>query len=153
MTDRLDRPAPSLDAAIVLGLAETAVPFAISEEEEAERWLRILRLYGEVGGALQALGVAEAPLGTRAQPRAVRLLRRRPMGEDIVEIVCDRAVAYASGRGGAAVNTIDILFALLQIYDKVFDKVLYVRGTTRDELLDRLGDAGLSVVGRPDQSV
>jgi hypothetical protein len=147
-----ERPSPSLDAAIVLGLAETAVPFAITEEEEAERWLRILRLYGEVGGALQALGVAEAPLGTRAQPRAVRLLRRRPMGEDIVEIVSDRAVAYAHGRGGEAMNTVDILFALLQIYDKVFDKVLYVRGTTRDELLDRLGDAGVSVAGRFDRA-
>ena len=47
------------DAEIVLGIASTAMPFARSAEEQAERWLRVLRLHGEVGIALQALGVSE----------------------------------------------------------------------------------------------
>src|ERR1019366_7136527 len=42
------------DAAMVLGIASTAMPFARTREEEAERWLRVLRLHGEVGIALQA---------------------------------------------------------------------------------------------------
>src|SRR5256885_4504330 len=74
----------SQDAAIVLALAETAIPFAVSREDEAERWVRLLRLHGQVGLALQSLGVGEAPLSTIAQPHAVRVLRSRPLGEDPV---------------------------------------------------------------------
>src|SRR4051794_41974719 len=72
----------SQDAAIVLALAETAIPFAVSREDEAERWVRLLRLHGQVGLALQALGVGEAPLSTMAHPHAVRELRSRQHGED-----------------------------------------------------------------------
>src|SRR5215210_7548413 len=54
----------SQDAALVTALAGTAMPFAHSAEDEAERWLRALRLHGHVGSALQALGVGEAPLMT-----------------------------------------------------------------------------------------
>src|SRR5436189_5218911 len=88
---RMTDPVLSQDAAIVLALADTAVPFACSIEDEAERWVRVLRLHGQVGLALQALGVGEAPLETMAQPRAVRLLRRRAPGENVVEIIADRA--------------------------------------------------------------
>ena len=54
----------SQDAALVVAFAGTAMPFAHSAEDEAERWLRALRLHGQVGAALQALGVGEAPLMT-----------------------------------------------------------------------------------------
>jgi hypothetical protein len=50
------------DAAMALGIASTAMPFARTAEDEAERWLRILRMHGEAGIALQALGVSEGPL-------------------------------------------------------------------------------------------
>src|SRR3954471_4938489 len=56
----------SQDAAIVLALADTAIPFAASREDEAERWVRVLRLHGQVGGVLQALGIGAAPLETTA---------------------------------------------------------------------------------------
>jgi hypothetical protein len=128
----------SQDAAIVLALADTAVPFASSPEDEAERWVRVLRLHGWVGTALQSLGVGEAPLETTAQPASVRLLRRRPLGEDIVEIVTQRARDFAAARKAGAVCTVDVLFALFAVYDKTFDRALYVRGTTREELLERL---------------
>ena len=55
-------PALAPDAAMVLGIASTAMPFARNREAEAERWLRLLRLHGEVGIALQALGVSETSL-------------------------------------------------------------------------------------------
>jgi hypothetical protein len=129
---------PSQDAAIVLALADTAVPFSTSPEDEAERWVRVLRLHGQVGTALQSLGVGEAPLETTAQPSSVRLLRKRPLGEDIVEIVSTRAHEFATRRGANAVCTVDVLFALFAVYGKTFDRALYVRGTSRDELIERL---------------
>jgi hypothetical protein len=126
----------SQDAAIVLALAETAVPFAHSPEDEAERWVRVLRLHGWVGAALQSLGVGEAPLETTAQP--VSLLRRRPLGEDVVDIVTRQAHELARAREAGAVCTVDVLFALFAVYGKTFDRALYVRGTSRDELIERL---------------
>ena len=50
------KPMLAPDAAMVLGIAATAIPFARTPEEEVERWLRLLRLHGEVGAVLQALG-------------------------------------------------------------------------------------------------
>ena len=137
----------SQDAAIVLALADTAVPFAHSPEDEAERWVRVLRMHGWVGQTLQSLGVGEAPLETPAQPVSIRLLRRRPLGEDIVEMVTTRAQEFARGRGAGAVCTVDILFALFAVHGKTFDRALYIRGTSREELVERLpsgAEAGVS---------
>jgi glutathione S-transferase len=147
-----DRKTPvslSQDAAIVLGLAETSVHFAISPEDEAERWVRVLRLHGQVGAALQALGVGEAPLETPAQPRAVRILRRRPLGEDAVAMVTARAKRLARLRGADIVTTVDVLFAVFDVYGKAFDRALYVRGTTREELVERLRSGVPAPVGDP----
>jgi hypothetical protein len=126
----------SQDAAIVLALAETAIPFASTREDEAERWVRVLRLHGQVGGALQALGVGEAPLETTAQPPAGRTPRRP--GENVVGEVTSAAARFAVSRGARLIGTIDVLFAVFQIYGKAFDRALYVRGAVRDELIERL---------------
>jgi glutathione S-transferase len=137
----------SEDAAIVLALADTAVPFACSPEDEAERWVRVMRMHGWVGATLQSLGVGEAPLETPAQPASVRLLRRRPLGEDVVGMVTDKARGFAAGRGAGAVCTVDVLFACFSVYGRVFDRALYIRGTSREELLERLpaqAEAGLA---------
>ena len=125
----------SQDAAIVLALARTSLPFAGTSEEEAERWLRVLRMHGQVGCALQGLGVGEAPLDAPAEPR--RRKRNRPF-TDVVEEATSRAFAFARRRGARAVGTVDILFAVLYLYGSAFDRELYRRGTTRDELLERL---------------
>jgi hypothetical protein len=128
----------SQDAAIVLALAETAIPFALSVEDEAERWVRLLRLHGQVGLALQSLGVGEAPLSTIAQPHAVRVLRSRPIGEDPVADVTLAARRLAGKRGARAAATVDVLFAVIGVYGRTFDRALYIRGTSIDELLERL---------------
>ena len=128
----------SQDAAIVLALAETAIPFALSPEDEAERWVRLLRLHGQVGLALQSLGVGEAPLSTIAQPHAVRVLRSRPLGEDPVTDVTIAARRLASKRGARAAATVDVLFAVIGVYGRTFDRALYIRGTSVEELLERL---------------
>ena len=133
-----DKVGLSQDAAIVLALAETAIPFAVSREDEAERWVRLLRLHGQVGLALQSLGVGEAPLSTIAQPHAVRVLRSRPLGEDPVTDVTIAARRLASKRGARAAATIDVLFAVIGVYGRTFDRALYIRGTSVEELLERL---------------
>ena len=128
----------SQDAALVLALAGTAMPFGHSAEDEAERWLRALRLHGQVGAALQAIGVGESPLMTPAEPRDGDVPGTPPMGGEVVDEVTTRARAFAAGRSAATVGTADVLFAVLQLYGRLFDRTLYLRGTSRDELLDRL---------------
>lgn len=127
--------APDLDAAMVLGMASTAIPFAHSREAQAERWLRILRLHGEAGAALQALGVSEAPLDGHP-------VSDSPAGEsseeDPVATVSEGASACAAGRGAETVGTVDVLLSVMDVYGGDFDEVLRQHGTDRDEVLERL---------------
>lgn len=128
-------PRLSQDAAITLGLAGTSILHARDEHDAAERWVRVLRLYGLVGAAMQALGVGEAPLET---PSVKPELRRKPQDVPGAEEVTARSRDMALQRGAPAVGTIDILFACFDLYGSAFDRALYVRGTSRDELLERL---------------
>ena len=128
-------PRLSEDAAIVLGLAGTSVLHARDEHDAAERWVRVLRLYGLVGSAMQALGVGEAPLDTAA---AEPEYRHKPDKVPGAEEVTSRARDMALHRGAPAVGTIDVLFACLDLYGPALDRALYVRGTSRDELLERI---------------
>jgi len=122
-----------------MALAGTAMPFAHWAEDEAERWLRALRRQGQVGTALQALGVGEAPLmtGSERQPPE-RAAGRAPLGPEVVEEVAGRARKFAAAHDADAVGTADVLFAVLDVYGQLFDRALYLRGTSRDELLERL---------------
>jgi hypothetical protein len=127
----------SQDAALVVALAGTAMPFAHSAEDEAERWLRALRLHGQVGATLQALGVGEAPLMTEGdQPEGADT---PPLGADVLDDVTQRAGDYASGREAQTVVTADLLLAVFDVYGKLFERALYTRGTSHDELLEKLG--------------
>ena len=128
-------PRLSQDAAITLGLAGTSILHARDEHDAAERWVRVLRLYGVVGMAMQALGVGEVPLETPSVPPE---LRHKPEDVPGVDEVTDRSRDMALQRGAPAVGTIDVLFACFDLYGSAFDRALYVRGTSRDELLERL---------------
>ena len=128
----------SQDAALVVALAGTAMPFAHSAEDEAERWLRALRMHGQVGATLQGLGVGEAPLMTGSEPPRERPAGNRPFGPEVVDQVASGARLFAAARHAPTVGTGDVLFAVMQVYGRLFDRVLYVRGTSRDELLDSL---------------
>ena len=77
------------------------MPFARSPEAEAERWLRILRLHGEAGTALQALGVSEGPLEAHgaAAPSGERGNRGAGMMATSVAAVTEDAVQVARQRG------------------------------------------------------
>jgi hypothetical protein len=137
----------SQDAALVVTLAGTAMAFSHSAEDQAERWLRALRLHGQVGNALQALGVGEAPLMTGSEPNGhIEEPADLPLGGDAVEEVTRQATAMAASRSADHVATADVLFAVLDIYGRLFDRALYLRGTSREELLERLSERSENTV-------
>ncbi len=134
----------SEDSALVLALAGTAIRFADSPESEAEHWLRILRMHGEVGSAMQALGVGEKPLDPDERPArggGGSTQRFRRGGGNTVQMVRTRAAENAAGRGSELVATADVLEAVAAIYGSYFEDVLYARGTTLAELRERLAEA------------
>jgi hypothetical protein len=149
----IDSPIVAPDAAIVLGIASTAMPFARTPEAEVERWLRILRVHGEAGAALQALGVSEGRLpesgndadverwAQSARGSEPRVKVSLPTGErpDPVERVVDEAVEIAARRGRSDVTTTDLLLAVMCVYGADFERVLHAHGAERGELVERLG--------------
>ena len=129
-------PPLSQDAALVLALAGTAVPFAHSAEDEVERWLRALRMHGQVGAALQALGVGEGSLITGSDPAENH--GTRAFGTGVVDEIARLAGGFAIARKSDTLGTVDVLFAVLQVYDRLLDRALYARGTSREELFEQL---------------
>ena len=129
------------DAAMALGLASTALPFATSRRAEALRWLRILRLHGEAARVLCALGVGETPLPD-VDPDADEMIPAAARSDrDPVTSVCELAVRVARKRGAPSVGTGDILAAVMHFYGSDFDAVLTAHGTDRDEVVGRLDAA------------
>jgi hypothetical protein len=123
------------DAAIVLGMGSTAVPFARSAEAEAERWLRVMRLHGDVGRTLQALGVSEAPL----EGSEHHVQDAGPHERDAVAAVTEHAVRVARERRAKEIDTRDVFVAVMQVYGSDFEHVLRAHGTDGREVLGRLG--------------
>jgi anti-sigma B factor antagonist len=127
------------DAAMALGLASTAMPFAASRRSEASRWLRILRLHGEAARVLCALGVGETPLGEGDRSEiAGEAAEAEREDRDSVAAVSELAVRLARKRAAANVGTGDILLAAMRFYGPDFDRVLAAHGTDRDEVIARL---------------
>ena len=135
-------PTLSNDAAMVLGLGGTAMPFAASREEEAERWLRVLRLHGDVSGSLQALGIGEEPIaGDDEADRAVDASTEGPHDvheHEAVKDITDRATLAAQRRDAQTVGTVDVLVGVMDFYGEAFDRVLQAYGTDRAEVLERV---------------
>jgi hypothetical protein len=127
------------DAAMALGIASTALPFAGTPEAEVERWLRALRLHGQVGIALQALGVSEVPLSEGESTARERRRADAANERDAVALVTEHAVRIAAERHAQALSTTDVLIAVMRVYGEDFDRVLHSHGADRAELLERLG--------------
>ena len=128
------------DAAMALGLASTAMPFARTPVEAAERWLRVLSSNGGVGVALHELGVSEGSLeapgedGSREQVGGVA-------GFDpgqAVSQVTERAIHITRERDACEVSTTDLLMAVMWVYGADFDRVLRAHGANRDALIEQL---------------
>ena len=135
------RPTLAPDAAMVLGIAATAIPFARTPEDEAERWLRVLRLHGEVGVALQGIGVSEEVLNGAASSGRAQAPDTPAQQRDVIALVSDSAAQIAVARGAGGVATTDVLMAVLQVYGPVFERALRAHGTDADEVLERLAAA------------
>jgi hypothetical protein len=134
-------PTLSRDAAMVLGLAGTALPFARTREDEVGRWLRVLRLHGDVAASLQSVGIGEAPLERPHKPVNSPGVGREPNGTDAVELVTERAGRIAEEHGAPSVTSTDVLRAVMDVYGEDFDRVLESYGSDRGELLERLDRA------------
>lgn len=125
----------SPDAVTVLGLAGTALPFAQSVDDEVERWLRPLRLYGQAGGALQSLGVSEGrPVAS--QPNHPERSENSP--SETLHLIATAASAIAAERGSATVGTFDILLAVMQHYGDAFDHALRCRFSDSADVMSLL---------------
>lgn len=125
----------STDARLVLGLASTALPFAESELAEAERWLRILRRYGDAGRILRESGVREAPFADLAANHA----RSREgfatgLGEDPLAAVSRQAERLAAAHGVETVGTAELLKAVMATYGSAFERALRAYGGDRQAL-------------------
>lgn len=121
----------------VLGLAGTALPFAQSIDDEVERWLRPLRLYGEAGASLQALGVGEAQLEASHDVPA-KVAETTP--QETLHIVTTAASAIAAERGAASVGTVDVLLAVMRHYGDAFERALTSRASDSAELVSLLAE-------------
>jgi hypothetical protein len=102
-------------------------------------WLLALRLHGHVGAALQALGIGESPLMTGSE-RPDEPTGTPPFGPEAMEMVAARAEDLALKRDSRSVGTVDLLFAVLDLYGRLFDRALYLRGSSREELVERLAE-------------
>jgi hypothetical protein len=146
------------DAAMVVGIASTALPFARTAEAAAERWLRVMRMHGEVGIALEALGVSEGPIEERAEGSGQGVHPERAGGstdsqgtdeksidpEESVREVTERAGHIATERGAQEIATTDVLMAVMHLYGADFDRVLRAHGTDSDALIEQLGGGALA---------
>jgi anti-sigma B factor antagonist len=126
------------DVTLMLGIASTALPFAESVEDEAERWLRLLRRHGEAGALLVTLGVSEARI---ERPRDQPSVDRPELGDSrVINSVVAQAARIAARRESPKVTTTDVLLAVIDVYGDAFDRVLRAHGGDIRELTSRLGD-------------
>jgi hypothetical protein len=123
-------------AKMSVGLAATALPFARSHSEQAERWLRILRVNGAVGNAMQGIGLPEYPLVADAAPTSAE-----PCLPDALTAVIESATRNARERDADAITTEDVFVGVATTYGPTFDRALAIRGTTSAEVLERMARA------------
>jgi hypothetical protein len=67
-----------------------------------------------------------------------------PLGAEVLDEVTRLADGFAAARDAETIGTADLLFGVFEVYGKLFDRVLYLRGTSREELTERLVGAGVS---------
>jgi anti-sigma B factor antagonist len=137
------------DAAVVLGIAATAIEFAPTLDAQAERWLRALSSSGDAGFVLAVLGASEDSLEpAMEQPDPADAVGEAPR-RDVVATVTRSAREIAEERRHQAIHTDDLLGAVADVYGPVFDRVLARHGVGREELLAHAAAAGTATATDP----
>jgi anti-sigma B factor antagonist len=96
------------EAAVLAAIADTAIPFALTRDEQAARWVRILRSDSDTGIALAALAGSLDPRPAGGSGASAAL--------ESPETVIEHATRLAFVRGALTVDPRDLLAAVLQIY-------------------------------------
>jgi hypothetical protein len=123
----------------MLGIASTAMPFAESAEDQAERWLRALRNHGEAGAVLASLGLSEATLDDFDRESEDDTAGRGD--PDAVATVTKHATRIARERHAPKLGTTDVLLAVIHVYGPTFYRVLTAHGVDPAELTARMAAA------------
>jgi hypothetical protein len=126
-------PPPSRHAAAALILGYLTVPPEAHPVDQAERWVRILRLHGRTGHALRQAGVRERPLATVAERARGSNGRGGPRRQ-----VFTRAAEVARQAGASTTDTVHVLFAVRAVLGSSLDRALYGHGIGWDQLLSQL---------------
>ena len=123
-------PPLTADAALLLGIAATAMPFAQSLEEQAERWLRALRRHGEAGAVLASLGVREAPVTRAGRCPSARstLVTGRPRRSRSSTDHAPATSPPSAAPPSSPLATSDVLRAVIHVYGQTFERVLAATG-------------------------
>jgi anti-sigma B factor antagonist len=127
------------DAAVALGIAATAMPFALSKQAQAERWVRILRQYGDAAIVLTSVGFSDEPIEGEADREIERPTGGLSEGSP-AEVVTRRARQIAGGHGGPT-RTTDLLLAVMEVYQQELEQVLMRHEISSADLVERLGQA------------
>jgi anti-anti-sigma factor len=127
----------SEDAAAVVGLVSTAMPFAAGPVDQVERWLKALSRNGEAGFVLDAAGVGDRPAGDlgSVDPAAHPSI---PPDVDPVDAVTAHAHRAVRARGDTTTRSTDLLEAVRDLYGDVFTEVLCRHSAQPDGALERL---------------
>ncbi len=127
----------SEDAATVVGLVSTAMPFADGPADQVERWLKVLSRNGDAGFVLDAAGIGDssADMGTPSTPAASLSLGP---DEDPVDAVTAHANRAVRSRGETTTRSTDLLEAVRDLYGDVFEEALRRHSAEPEGALQRL---------------
>jgi hypothetical protein len=135
--DGLDPP-PSRHAAGAITLGYLTIAPEAPAADQAERWLRILRLHGRAGQALQRLGIRELPPATVAEPPKSTSSRLAPGSAQWT--VIESAAGLARTAGAPTTDTVHVLFAVRAVFGSSLDRALYGHGVTWEQVTTQLVD-------------
>lgn len=127
----------SEDAAAVVGLVATAMPFAGGPADQVERWLKALARNGDAGFVLDAAGIAERSAGNPAAPASAASSALPPEADPVDEVTAHANRAVRS-RGERTTRSTDLLEAVRDLYGDVFEDVLRRHSAQPEGALERL---------------
>lgn len=128
----------SEEAALVVALAATALPFAPDRRGEVERWLRLLGDHGRSARLLAEQGLTATSTAPPTRSGGPGAPPSSAAATQTVEVVCALAQRHAVQRAGRVVTTADLLAGVADHYGPAFDAVLDAATLTRAQFMGRL---------------